>query len=152
MREGHPCCKGGKLPAPCATRRTVTATVARRVLAWSIPFPGLEATGLEGEPAGGAGDRGWARRRRGQSRGGSMRPGRRRAGAGVGEGACGYHRYRHRWPPLLRPHARALDAELRFRGHTLTWPARTGQDLPAQLCGSRGHARGSRARRGGRAR
>jgi hypothetical protein len=105
-REGHPCCKGGRLPAVCATRRATPATVARRALAWSIPFPGLEATGLEDEPAGGAGDRGWARRRRGWSRGGSMRP--------APSSEQGSEQGRERAAITV-----VTTADLRFRGRTL---------------------------------
>jgi hypothetical protein len=148
-REGHPCCKGGRLPAVCAT----PATVAPRALAWSIPFPGLEATGLEDEPAGGAGDRGWARQRRGWSRGGSMRP--------APSSEQGSEQGRERAAITV-----VITADLRFRGRTLarstlssaSAAARSpgwgwaGQDSPAQLRGGRGCARGSRARRGVRAR
>jgi hypothetical protein len=144
--RGHPCCKGRRLPAVCATRRATPATVAQGALAWSIPSPGLEVTGLEDEPTGSAGGRGWARRRRGWSRGGSMRPAPS-SEQGSEQG---------------REHAAitvVITADLHFRGCTLARstpssasavgrsPGRRGadQDPPALLRCGRGRARGSRA-------
>jgi hypothetical protein len=116
--RGHPCCKGGRLPAVCATRRAAPATVARRALARSLPFPGLAA---------------WWRRGWRTSRSTALVGlGMAEAGVGAGEGACGHRRHRHRVQSRggsVRPTPSSsllTSASAAARSRALAWPTRGG--------------------------